>query len=133
MSDVLTKEQRHYNMSRIRSTRTEPELKLKGALESLGFEYQVVGIYGRPDFVNRNNKIAIFIDGCYWHKCPQDFVKPETRSEFWMQKIERNVSRDGIVNRRLKSEGWKVLRIWEHDVRKYPNKVISRVKRALKS
>ena len=133
MSDVLTKEQRHYNMSRIKSSKTGPELKLKLALESLNFEYQPTGIYGKPDFANKSDWIALFIDGCYWHKCPHDFVIPKTRTEFWLQKIDGNVKRDKIVNKKLESEGWKVIRIWEHDVRKNPNRVISRVKRMLKS
>lgn len=133
MSDVLTKEQRHYNMSRIRSSKTGPELKLKPALEYLNFEYQPNGIYGKPDFANKTNQILLFIDGCYWHKCPFDFVTPKTRTEFWLQKIDGNVKRDTIVNGELEREGWKVVRIWEHDVRKYPDIVIYRVKSILKS
>ncbi len=133
MSDVLTKEQRHYNMSRIKSSKTWPELKLKQVLESLNFEYQPSGIYGKPDFANKSNRVVLFIDGCYWHKCPYDFVIPETRTEFWLQKIEGNVRRDKIVNKKLESEGWKVIRIWEHDIKKYPGRVISRVGRILKS
>jgi DNA mismatch endonuclease (patch repair protein) len=132
MPDVLTREQRHYNMSRIRNKRTKPELKVKDIFESLGFEYQPRGIYGKPDFVNRNRKIAIFIDGCFWHKCPEHFVKPKTRTEFWMQKIEKNVIRDELVNIKLENEGWKVLRIWEHDIKRQPEKVIAKVKKMLK-
>jgi DNA mismatch endonuclease (patch repair protein) len=120
-------------MSRIRSSKTRPELKLKQALESLNFEYQPIGIYGRPDFANKSDRVALFIDGCYWHKCPHDFVVPKTRTEFWLQKIDGNVKRDKMVNKKLENDGWKVIRIWEHDVKKHPNRVISRVKRMLKS
>lgn len=118
MTDTLTRKQRSYNMSRIRSSKTRPELNLRGLLEPLGFEYQPKDIFGRPDFVNREKKTAVFVDGCFWHKCPEHFVQPATRAGFWMKKIEGNVRRDAAVNKKLSEDGWKVIRVWEHDAGK---------------
>ena len=104
-------------MSRIRSARTKPELALKKGLGKIGFAYQPK-ITGSPDFANKKTKTAIFVDGCFWHKCPKCFREPETRKDFWLFKIERNVQRDKEVNRELRRDVWKVIRIWEHDIKK---------------
>ena len=86
-------------------------------MKALGFVYQP-RIYGRPDFADRKNKIAVFVDGCFWHKCPDCFKEPKSNTEFWMNKIEKNVRRDRKVSYLLKKWGWKVIRIWEHDIKK---------------
>ncbi len=75
-------------------------------------------IRGKPDFVYPKHKIAIFIDGCFWHGCPRCCRIPNTRKEYWIAKIERNMHRDKIVNRDLRKSGWKVMRIWEHEIDK---------------
>ena|SRR5208283_1129248 len=126
MTDVLTREQRTRNMSNIRGKNTGPELKLRKLLWSHGIRgYRIhYNLPGKPDIVFTKKKIAIFIDGCFWHKCPVCFQEPETRKEFWMKKIQSNVERDDRVNFRLKSDGWTVMRFWEHDVRKNPDDVI---------
>jgi DNA mismatch endonuclease (patch repair protein) len=118
MPERSSNEQRSYNMSRIRSKHTGPELKLKNILKILGFEYQPANIYGKPDFADKKHKIAVFIDGCFWHMCPEHFNKPKNNREFWIKKITANVSRDKIVNKRLQSEGWRVMRVWEHSIKK---------------
>ncbi len=115
MTDVLTKAQRSYNMSRIRRHNTLPELRLKKHFEKKGFLYQPQ-IYGKPDFVNFRKKIAIFIDGCFWHKCPKHFVQPKTHRTFWANKINSNVIRDIEITKNYMSSGWKVTRIWEHKI-----------------
>ena len=103
-------------MSMIRGKFTKPELKLKVILEAIGFEYQPKNIYGKPDFTNKKNKIALFIDGCFWHGCPEHYNQPKNNKKFWKNKIKSNISRDKIVNERLVSEGWRVIRIWEHSI-----------------
>lgn len=117
MTDVLTPSQRSYNMSQIKASKTKPELKLKKTLQVLGFAYQPK-MYGRPDFSNKKEKIIIFIDGCFWHRCPKHFIKPKSNIQFWTNKIKQNVQRDKKVTQKLRSEGWKVIRIWEHEVNK---------------
>jgi len=117
MVDVLTKEQRSYNMSKIRSSKTKPELKIKQLMRSLGFLYQPKGIEGKPDFADKERKIAVFVDGCFWHKCPKHYRKPVQNRVFWLKKINQNEKRDKKVSKALKKKGWKVIRIWEHDIK----------------
>lgn len=86
----------------------------------------------RPDFVFRSSKVAIFVDGCFWHLCPKHGMLPSTNEEFWQQKLEGNKQRDRRVTRLLRNAGWKVLRIWEHDVRS-GDRVLLRVLRVLRA
>ena len=115
MTDVLTKKQRSYNMSRIRSKDTKPELVIMPLMRKLGFAYQPK-MYGHPDFADKKTKTAVFIDGCFWHKCPKHFIQPKSNMAFWNKKIKRNVLRDRTVNRFYIKNGWKVVRIWEHQI-----------------
>jgi len=126
MVDVLNLAQRSYNMSRIRGKNTSPEIKIRKMLFSEGIRgYRIhYNLPGKPDIVFIKKKIAIFIDGCFWHKCPICFKAPETRKKFWLEKINKNVERDLEINELLKNMGWKVIRIWEHDVRKNPTNVV---------
>ena len=117
MAETLTKKQRSYIMSRIRSSKTKPEIKLKPTMEILGFEYQLKGVYGKPDFANKKQRIAVFVDGCFWHKCPKHYKAPKSNTGYWRPKIERNAKRDRAVNKVLMTGGWKVIRIWEHEIK----------------
>ena len=129
MTDVLTREQRKYNMSRIRSKNTGPEVKLRKLLFARGIRgYRIhYNLPGKPDIVFTKKKIVVFIDGCFWHKCPVCFQEPETRKDFWMKKIQSNVDRAIKVNQQLESEGWTVIRIWEHEIRKEPEKAVQKI------
>jgi DNA mismatch endonuclease (patch repair protein) len=116
-------------MSQIRGKNTRPEVKLRKLLWSAGIRgYRIhYNLTGKPDIVFTKKKIAIFIDGCFWHKCPVCFQEPETRKEFWMKKIQSNIERDKKVNERLKSDGWMVIRIWEHEIKKEPEKAVNKI------
>lgn len=116
MVDVHSKEKRSYNMSRIRSKNTKPELKLKDFFEKKKFVYQP-NEYGKPDFIHYRKKIVVFIDGCFWHKCPRCFRLPETNKKFWGKKINDNFRRDREITLTYKNSGWKVIRIWEHEAK----------------
>jgi len=118
MTDVHTKEQRSYNMSRIRASETKPEIKIRNMMKSLGFKYQSKNIYGKPDFIHKKEKIAVFVDGCFWHKCPKHFKIPKSNRKFWSDKINKNTERDKMVTKNLRKNGWKVIRVWEHEVMK---------------
>ena len=123
MTDVLTRKQRSYNMSMIRCNNTHPERILRTKLFNAGYrgfksKYKLLG---KPDFVFPKDKIALFVDGCFWHKCPKCFKKPRTNTRFWELKINGNVKRDKKINCVLKKQGWKVVRIWEHDINKKKN------------
>ena len=106
-------------MSRIRARNTQPELLLRKAISLAGIRgYRLhYRLPGRPDVVFPKRKMAIFIDGCFWHKCPRCFTMPETNRKFWMKKINLNTRRDKVINAELRKKGWKVLRIWEHETR----------------
>jgi len=118
MADTLTKKQRSYCMSHIRSSKTKPELEFKKTLKILGFAYQPEGIHGKPDFANKKYKIAIFIDGCFWHGCPVHYKKPKSNRDYWKNKIRKNRDRDNTICKELESKGWKIIRIWEHNIKK---------------
>lgn len=119
MADVHTKEQRSYNMSKIKGGDTTPEIILRKFLFSKGIRgYRVnANINGKPDLIFTKQKLAVFVDGCFWHKCPECFIKPKTNKKFWKEKLEGNVKRDKKVNYLLRKGGWKVLRLWEHEIK----------------
>lgn len=135
MTDVLTPAQRKLNMSRIRGKDTSPEMKIRKLLFSKGIRgYRITSkLPGKPDIVFPRKRVAVFIDGCFWHKCPVHFQEPETRKEFWMGKINRNVERDQIINQKLEEAGWKVIRIWEHQVRENSELVVDEIIECLNS
>lgn len=85
-------------------------------------------LMGKPDFVFPKQKIALFVDGCFWHGCPKHSNKPKVNKNYWKKKLEGNKIRDKFVNRVLKKLGWKVVRVWEHEL-KEPKKVAAKVKR----
>lgn len=89
-------------------------------------------VFGKPDFVFPKLKLAAFVDGCFWHSCPRHSIVPVNNGEFWKRKLEGNKRRDWLVNRTLRSRGWRVLRVWEHELlRKGEAKLLRRVQRAM--
>jgi len=99
---------------------TQPELKVRRVLHAAGLRYVVdarpsMTVRSRADIVFTRRRIAIFIDGCFWHMCPLHATRPKANSEYWSSKLARNVARDGTVTQALEAEGWTVLRYWEHE------------------
>ena len=98
-------------------------------------------LVGKPDFVfprstgsglKRAKPLAVFVDGCFWHGCPKHGTKPKTNAAFWRKKISANQTRDCRVNRLLRAKGWRVLRVWEHELRrKNERRLLSRLNRVL--
>lgn len=134
MADVLTAQQRSYNMSRIRSEKTGPEIQLERLLTSKGlgdFEVQSKNIPGRPDFYFPYRNFALFVDGCFWHGCAACFNSPQTNKHFWAHKIEYNMLRDNKVNKKLHRLGVKFIRVKEHELKKNPEEVFSKIKKQL--
>ncbi len=133
MGDKFSKEIRSYVMSRIRGKDTKAELAFRKMLFSEGIRYRLhYPIEGsRPDVAIPSKKIAIFIDGCFWHKCPKCFRPPKSRESYWTPKIQKNLERDIRIRAMLRAKGWKVIRVWEHEVNKKPQKAIKRVLIAL--
>ena len=131
MPDKITKTQRSYIMSQIRGTRTKPELIVKENIDGRKLRYQPKGIPERPDFANKSKKIALFIDGCFWHKCPRCYKPPKSNKKYWKAKVERNTKRDKHVNRKMKKEGWTVIRFWEHQVKENELHIIKKINELL--
>jgi len=120
MTDIHTKKQRSYNMSRIKGKNTGPELVLRKFLSAKNIKGYKLNykLTGKPDIVFLKQKIAIFVDGCFWHKCPKCFIQPKNNRKFWEDKINGNVARDKSIKQKLQREGWFVIRLWEHDIKK---------------
>ncbi len=122
MPDVMTPQQRHICMSHIRSKNTKPEQLVRQALWHLGFRYRlhVKDLPGKPDIVLPKYKVAIFINGCFWHghEGCKDFVIPKSNTAFWLEKIGKNKERDVRDVTALASVGWKVVTIWECELKK---------------
>jgi len=85
-------------MSRINSKHTHPEIILKKELKLHSFIYQPKNIFGNPDFINKKSKIIVFIDGCFWHKCPRCYKEPKSNREYWLPKLEKNAIRDKEID-----------------------------------
>lgn len=107
-------------MGRIRLRDTAPEIALRRALWAAGLRYRLktkIHLLGQPDIVFPGAKVAVFVDGCFWHGCPVHGHLPKSREEYWKPKIARNQRRDAEVNAKLLAMGWRVVRFWEHQVR----------------
>lgn len=115
-------------MSRIKGKGTKPEAFVEGVLVERGIAFEKHSkIFGRPDFVIIERRIVIFTDGDYWHGYRMGPKKLAIMSDFWRTKISGNKARDRRVNAVLRREGWTVVRIWEHDIRKNPEAVTARI------
>lgn len=131
MVDVLSTNQRSYCMSRILGKNTKPEQLLRKALWATGLRYRLKNrLLGRPDMLFPNKRLAIFVDGCFWHGCFEHCQLPKTNQVFWQKKLSKNTKRDKEVNRLLKQDGWRVLRFWEHEVKHDLSGCVERVLQA---
>jgi len=136
MADVFTPAKRSVVMSLIRSRgNRDTELRMIALFRA----YRITGwrrsapLLGKPDFVFREEKVAVFVDGCFWHGCPRHGRVPSSRLEYWGPKLARNVHRDRAVTRALRASGWTVLRIWECALtRQRSGRTAARIRRALK-
>ena len=88
---------------------------------------------GKPDFAFPKQKVAVFVDGCFWHGCPKCYTRPKTNHAFWDKKRENNLARDKRVTRQLRRQGWKVIRIWQHSLKRSPGTCLIRICRAIYS
>ncbi|MGH7783920.1 MAG: very short patch repair endonuclease [Candidatus Binatia bacterium] len=133
MPDVFSPQQRSKIMSKVRSRgNLATELRLIQIFRTFRIHgwRRHAPLIGKPDFIFPDAKVAIFVDGCFWHSCPRHGELPVTNRKFWARKLIRNRDRDQLVAKELKSAGWRVLRIWQHELSE-PNKVARRVGRAV--
>ena len=90
-------------------------------------------VFGKPDFLFRRNRLALFVDGCFWHGCPRCYRRPKSNRKFWDNKIGRNRKRDLEVSRELRRLGWVVMRVWEHELAKRQEACVKRIQAVLNS
>lgn len=133
MSMVYVPPARSALMSRITGDDLGPEVLLRAALRGRGvaFERNVRGMPGTPDVVLVEARLAVFVDGCFWHGCREHFKAPKTRRAWWRRKIEGNKARDARVRRMLRRDGWRTMTVWEHELRgdRGPDRAARRVQR----
>lgn len=121
-SQLPTSALRSQMMSRIKGRDTGPELSLRRSVWALGMRYRLQYRIGRmrPDIVFVGAKLAVFVDGCFWHGCPLHSTMPKNNRDFWEQKLRRNRERDMENTQWLEAKGWRVLRFWEHEIEASP-------------
>ena len=136
MPDVFTKAKRSAVMSRIRGRgNKDTELALMKLLRQHGITgwRRNQNVFGKPDFLFRRNRLALFVDGCFWHGCHKHCKIPAGNRAFWKKKFTANKTRDRRVNRELRKLGWRVVRIWEHDLAKRGAACIRKIQAATNS
>ena len=142
MTDILTPAQRSALMAKVKGWgNASTELRLVSVFRALGitgwrrsatlqFKTDKMKFKVRPDFIFRARKLAVFVDGCFWHGCPIHATQPKQNAEFWTEKIARNQARDRLVTRTLRRADWRVVRLWEHELtRKYEKRLLARLRR----
>lgn len=121
--DTLTPQERSIRMARVKGKDTKPELLVRRLVHGLGYRYRLhrKDLPGRPDLVFPGRRAVIFVHGCFWHRHPDPTCKlarlPKSRSDFWETKLARNRERDLDVEQRLNESGWRVLILWECELR----------------
>ena len=130
MADIFTPKKRSWIMSRIRSKDTKIEMKIAELLRKNKMRYRRhPKLFGSPDFIVEK-KVLVFCDGDFWHGY-QYSRKKKPPKKFWRDKIERNMERDRKVGRKLRADGWHVVRLWEHDIETSPEKCVGKIRRCL--
>jgi DNA mismatch endonuclease (patch repair protein) len=119
--DVLTAAERSACMAAVKSANTTPELRVRRLIHAHGYRYRLhqKDLPGRPDLVFSGRRRVIFVHGCFWHghSCPRAVRVPKTNRQYWIDKIERNCRRDATVRKRLRAAGWRILVLWECEIR----------------
>ena len=120
-------------MASIKGKNTKPELIVRKSLWSQGLRYRIHdrSVPGTPDISNKKTKLAVFIDGCFWHGCRKCYKEPKTNTKFWREKIQNNKKRRLKVKKMLHNQDWKVLEYWEHQVKVEPKHVADDITRYL--
>ncbi len=130
--DRLSAEERSDNMRAIRSSDTRIELAVRRALwarKQRGYRVHPKGLPGKPDVAFFGAKLAVFIDGCFWHGCSECYSAPKSNRKYWAEKVKGNRARDERVSSELRSRGWTVLRFWEHEVEHDLDRVVAVIER----
>lgn len=135
-TDVFTPEQRSAVMRRVKSRDTGPELAVRRALRASGIGYRLggAGLPGRPDAVMKGRRVALFVHGCFWHghDCERGARKPKANADYWAAKVDRNRRRDEANEAALVAQGWRVITVWECDIRRegFADRLVADIRQA---
>jgi len=133
MIDIFSPEKRSWVMSRIRGTNTKIDLRMKEMLSDARYKHVMYpNMFGSPDFILQRKRVVIFCDGDFWHGYKY-YERKRLAKKFWRDKIERNMRRDLAVSRKLRREGWSVLRFWEHNIEKNPEKCMRKIRKKVRN
>lgn len=130
MVDRISKEKRSKIMSAIRSENTQPEIILRKALRAKGLRFRTYYGKERIDIAFPSKKLAVFVDGCFWHGCPIHSHIPKSNEEYWLPKLSKNIARAKAKDERLKTDGWEIMHFWEHELARV-NDIAIKVQAAL--
>ncbi len=134
MADMFSRSERSRIMANVRARNTSLEVAVRRALWRRGLRYRihVRRVAGTPDIANRSKRVAVFIDGCFWHGCPRCYSTPSTNRRFWIRKLESNKRRRAQVLRTLRRDNWTILQFWQCRVQKDLDGVVDRIEDALR-
>ena len=133
MSDIFTKDVRSRIMSKIRAKDSRIEMSVRKGVWKKGYRFRKHYGKWKIDIAFPRKKVAVFVDSCFWHACPIHGEIPKSNVQFWKNKLTKNVQRDLEVNEQLKDEGWKVIRIWEHEIDSELDKTLTKISRVVDS
>jgi DNA mismatch endonuclease (patch repair protein) len=135
MTDVFSAGKRSEIMARVRGRGNKAtEMAMAAFLRHHGIAgwRRHAQVFGNPDFVFAKSRVVVFVDGCFWHSCPKHASQPMSNQEFWATKLARNKARDRLVMRTLKQRGWRVLRVWQHELsRNNERQLLQRLRRVI--
>ncbi len=133
--DNVDKNTRSHVMAAVRARgNLSTEMRLRMLLVKrgiIGWRVLPKNIVGNPDFVFSDARLAIFVDGCFWHGCAHCYRRPSSNRDYWDAKVKRNMQRDKSLRAKLRRSGWSVLRIWEHELKENPEACIAKIERKL--
>ena len=133
MPDRFGAQVRSRIMARVRGRDTKPERALRSRVWAVGIRYRTHDgtVPGRPDMSHKGKRVAVFVDGCFWHGCPTHYARPGSRQEFWDAKLAANRERRRIVLKELRNAHWRVVKVWECDIARDPARAAMKVTAAL--
>jgi len=134
MADNLSKEKRSKVMTSIKGKNTRPEITIRKMLWQKGLRYRIHNktVFGTPDISNKSKRVAVFVDGCFWHGCRRCYKEPTTNTAFWREKIQNNKTRRRKVKLKLRNDGWTVLEFWEHQIYSKSHEIANTIENCLK-
>ncbi len=125
MVDAVSKKKRSETMRAVKSKDSKMEVSFRKMLWNKGLRYSKnsTKYFGKPDLILKKYQTVIFLDSCFWHGCKKHCRMPSSNKKYWISKIKRNEERDKEVNKHYKKSGWKIIRIWEHNIKNNPKKI----------